>query len=148
MTWWIDLCLLMSYYFVLKSNPSLLITMIGKPCPVDALGHPPLQLPNITRFSGDGGLAVVAGKCFHWMICYIPCIYHVLKIPSLVRTHEHFLSQPLLSQRMCNDTELHRPTSMALSSSGDLYFTDSKNFRIRRVSTDGVIESVAGKLIF
>ena len=31
-----------------------------------------------------------------------------------------------------------------MAENGDVYFTDSKNYRIRRISVDGIIESVAG----
>merc|ERR1712146_443030 len=43
------------------------------------------------------------------------------------------------------DAELNKPTSMAITSNGDVYFTDSKNYRVRRVSkVDGVIETILG----
>ena len=75
-------------------------TLAGKSIEsLDSLGHSLVQ--NMTRFSGDGGLAI--------------------------------------------DAELNRPTSMAITSTGDVYFTDSKNYRIRRVSkADGAIETVVG----
>jgi len=41
--------------------------------------------------------------------------------------------------------ELANPTGVALDSSGNLYIADLENARIRRVSTSGIITTVAGK---
>lgn len=39
---------------------------------------------------------------------------------------------------------LYGPTSLAVNSSGDVYFVDFFNFRVRKISTTGVITTVAG----
>ena len=42
------------------------------------------------------------------------------------------------------DSELHCPTGVALDAAGNLYIADSFSYRIRRVSTDGIITTVGG----
>ncbi len=42
------------------------------------------------------------------------------------------------------NAQLNRPTRLAMDASGNLYIADSSNQRVRRISTDGVITTVAG----
>jgi sugar lactone lactonase YvrE len=43
-----------------------------------------------------------------------------------------------------HDAQLSAPRSLALDSQGNLYIADANNFRIRRISPDGVIQTAAG----
>jgi uncharacterized protein (TIGR03437 family) len=45
---------------------------------------------------------------------------------------------------LATEATLNTPTSVLVDPSGNLYFTDSSNQRIRRVGTDGIITTVAG----
>lgn len=40
--------------------------------------------------------------------------------------------------------QLNRPYGIALDSTGSLYFSDYNNHRVRKISTDGKISTVAG----
>ena len=42
------------------------------------------------------------------------------------------------------EAKLHRPQAMAVSHSGTVYFSDSRNNRIRRIAADGTLQTVAG----
>jgi uncharacterized protein (TIGR03437 family) len=42
------------------------------------------------------------------------------------------------------DAEVKSPTSLALDGNGNLYFVDRDNFRVRRISPDGTINTIAG----
>ncbi|MCB9772147.1 MAG: fibronectin type III domain-containing protein [Candidatus Omnitrophica bacterium] len=41
--------------------------------------------------------------------------------------------------------KLNSPTSVAVDQNGNIYFLDKENFRIRKIDTDGVIKTIAGK---
>ncbi|HYW41679.1 MAG TPA: hypothetical protein VE959_02405 [Bryobacteraceae bacterium] len=45
---------------------------------------------------------------------------------------------------LATDAVLGHPTAMALDSSGNVYFADRDNNRIRRIGTDGIIQTIAG----
>jgi uncharacterized protein (TIGR03437 family) len=45
---------------------------------------------------------------------------------------------------LATNATLNRPTSVAVDSQGNVYFSDSSNQRIRRVGGDGVITTIAG----
>jgi len=40
--------------------------------------------------------------------------------------------------------KLHRPQAMAISRSGTVYFSDSRNNRIRYIAADGTLQTLAG----
>ena len=42
------------------------------------------------------------------------------------------------------DAELFNPTTLAIDGNGNLYVADQGNFRIRRISSDGTINTIAG----
>lgn len=42
--------------------------------------------------------------------------------------------------------QLHNPTDVAIDSAGNIYFSDSSNNRIRRISAGGIISTVVGQL--
>src|SRR5258708_6505005 len=45
---------------------------------------------------------------------------------------------------LATSAQLNRPSGVSADSAGNLYISDSRNYRIRRVSLDGVIVTVAG----
>ncbi len=42
------------------------------------------------------------------------------------------------------DAELNAPTGIAIDSSGNIYFCDTRNHRVRKIGTDGKIRTIAG----
>lgn len=42
------------------------------------------------------------------------------------------------------DAQLNAPTGIAIDSSGNLYFCDTRNHRVRKIGTDGKIQTIAG----
>lgn len=42
------------------------------------------------------------------------------------------------------DAQLNAPTGIAIDSSGNIYFCDTRNHRVRKIDTDGKIQTVAG----
>src|SRR5450759_4117502 len=55
---------------------------------------------------------------------------------------------PATSAQLKLTSSLFTPNGVAADSSGNLYIADSGNFRIRRVSPDGIITTVAGNGIY
>jgi uncharacterized protein (TIGR03437 family) len=43
--------------------------------------------------------------------------------------------------------QMHTPAGVALDLAGNLYFSDSQNHRVRKISTDGTITTVAGNVL-
>src|SRR6185295_11891499 len=43
------------------------------------------------------------------------------------------------------NAQLNNPTGVSVDSAGNLYIADNRNFRIRKVSTDGTISTIAGR---
>jgi hypothetical protein len=42
------------------------------------------------------------------------------------------------------DAQLHKPLGLAVTGNGDVYFSDSRNNRVRRVAPDGTVQTIAG----
>ncbi len=42
------------------------------------------------------------------------------------------------------DAELNAPTGIAIDSAGNIYFCDTRNHRVRKIGTDGKIQTIAG----
>ena len=42
------------------------------------------------------------------------------------------------------EAQLHKPMGLAVTGSGNVYFSDSRNNRVRRVAPDGTVQTVAG----
>ena len=49
-----------------------------------------------------------------------------------------------LSQNPCSHGQVNGPRSLALDANGNLYIADFANFRIRRISPNGIIATIAG----
>ncbi len=43
------------------------------------------------------------------------------------------------------DAQLNAPTGIAIDGSGNIYFCDTRNHRVRKIGTDGKIQTIAGK---
>src|SRR4051812_41746090 len=50
----------------------------------------------------------------------------------------------IVNQRPCDPAPLEQTSHIAVDAQGNIYFTDSKNNRVRRIDSSGKISTVAG----
>ena len=70
------------------------------------------------------------------------------RLVTVVGTYPDTTSGNTAAGQPARFTQLYRPFGIAFSPNGDLYFSDSRNQRILRVDSEGIVRHVAGADIF
>jgi sugar lactone lactonase YvrE len=108
-----------------------------------------------TNFSGDGGAATNAGLSGPWEVAldaagnlFIPVPGHrrVRRVGTngIITTIAGGGTSNLSDGLAATNASLALPFGAAVDGSGNLYFSDSMNCRVRKVDTNGIITTVAG----
>ena len=129
-----------------RMHDGLLMTILGTTAPLEGPGDPaPEGTPGVelginhpvqAEFGPDGTL-YVAGWHNHHLLRWVPESGLVFKVAG---TSIGFSGDGGLASQ----AQLAFPTSIAFDDNQNLYFVDQGNLRIRRISPDGIIDTVAG----
>ena len=89
----------------------------------------------------EGGVADVAGNFY---FTALDCVYKLDATGVLRRVVGNSRPGFFGDGGPAIDAQLYRPLGLAMDASGNLYIADSRNARVRKVSSTGIITTVAG----
>jgi sugar lactone lactonase YvrE len=95
------------------------------------------------KVNGPTGLALGKDGSLYFSDTKNSCVRKIDK-DGIITTVAGFGSPGFTDDTLAIHAQLNGPTSLALDESGNLYIADAGNFRLRKVSTDGKITTIAG----
>jgi len=131
-------------FLALSSAPglaqSIITTYAGGVLPVDGASAitQNLDLPQSVASDGAGGFYFTNAGTFHHRV------YHVVADGTLTAVAGTGISGFSGDGGRATAAQLNFPSGVAVDASGNLFIADTYNYRIRKVTPDGVISTVAG----